>query len=157
VLGVLRSDYELAPQPGLDGIEDLVAKVRRAVMDVSLSRSGAGCSVEPVAGLTAYRVVQEALTNVLKHAGPCTTAVAVEVGDDAPVLTIADDGRAPRSTNRGHGLLGMRDRVAVLGGSLEAGPGAAGGFVVRASLPLGGCRSASSSSTTRSWCGGASR
>ncbi|MGH8978318.1 MAG: sensor histidine kinase [Acidimicrobiia bacterium] len=135
LMGVLRSEVELAPQPGLEAIDDLVENVRRAGMDVELSRTGGG-AVEAIAGLTAYRVVQEALTNVLKHAGPCATNVGVDVGTDALVVTVIDDGRGPRNgMNGGHGLVGMRERVAVLGGTLDAGAGVAGGFVVRARLP----------------------
>jgi signal transduction histidine kinase len=136
MLGVLRSEQELTPQPGLAAIDDLVASVRRAGMDVRLTRAGALRPVDAVAGLTAYRVVQEALTNVLKHAGPCHTGVDVEVGTGALVVTVTDDGRGPRALNGGHGLIGMRERVAVLGGRLDAGAGPRGGFCVRAWLPL---------------------
>jgi signal transduction histidine kinase len=141
LLGVLRSEHEFAPQPGLDAIDDLVATVRRAGMDVALSRSGAADghsagAVNAVTGLTAYRVVQEALTNVLKHAGPCATNVALEVENDSLVGSIVDDGCGPVASNGGHGLVGMRERVAVVGGRLDAGPRAGGGFAVRAWLPL---------------------
>jgi signal transduction histidine kinase len=136
LLGVLRSEHELAPQPDLDAIDELVDTVRRAGMDVSLSRSGNGTPVDAVTGLTAYRVVQEALTNVLKHAGPCATDVGLDVGSETLVVTVTDNGAAPRSSSDGHGLVGMRERVAVLGGTLKAGPGATGGFTVRAELPL---------------------
>jgi signal transduction histidine kinase len=136
LLGVLRSEHAFAPQPGLEAIDDLVETVRRAGMDVRLSRSGASRPVDAVAGLTAYRVVQEALTNVLKHAGPCAADVGVEVADDALIVTVVDDGRGPRSMNGGHGLVGMRERVGVLGGTLDAGAGPRGGFCVRAWLPL---------------------
>ena len=101
------------------------------------SRSRASdTDVDEVAGLTAYRVVQEALTNVLKHAGPCATDISVAVRDDALVVSVVDDGRGPGAVNGGHGLIGMRERVAVLGGTLDAGAGDHGGFVVRARLPL---------------------
>jgi signal transduction histidine kinase len=110
-------------------------------MDVALSRSGAADghsagAVNAVTGLTAYRVVQEALTNVLKHAGPCATNVALEVENDSLVVSIVDDGCGPVASNGGHGLVGMRERVAVVGGRLDAGPRAGGGFAVRAWLPL---------------------
>jgi signal transduction histidine kinase len=136
LLGVLRSEREFAPQPGLEAIDELVETVRRAGIDVRLSRSGTARPVDAVAGLTAYRVVQEALTNVLKHAGPCATDVEVEVGEDALTVTVVDDGCGPGSMNGGHGLVGMRERVGVLGGTLDAGAGPRGGFSVRARLPL---------------------
>ena len=135
LLGVLRSEGGVAPQPGLDAIDDLVDSVRHAGMDVTLSRAS-DTDVDEVAGLTAYRVVQEALTNVLKHAGPCATDISVAVRDDALVVSVVDDGRGPGAVNGGHGLIGMRERVAVLGGTLDAGAGDHGGFVVRARLPL---------------------
>jgi signal transduction histidine kinase len=135
LLGVLRSEHDFAPQPGLESIDDLVETVRRAGMDVRLSRSVVR-PVGAVAGLTAYRVVQEALTNVLKHAGPCATDVALSVSDDALIVCVVDDGAGPSAGNGGHGLVGMRERVSVLGGTLDAGAGPAGGFAVRARLPL---------------------
>ena len=88
-----------------------------------------------MSSVTAYRVVQEALTNVLKRAGPCATNVGVDIGTDALVVTVVDDGRGPRNGSRGHGLVGMRERVAVLGGTLDTGAGPSGGFCVRARLP----------------------
>ncbi len=135
LLGVLRSEGGVAPQPGLAAIDDLVDSVRHAGMDVRFTRL-ADSDVDAVAGLTAYRVVQEALTNVLKHAGPCATDVSVAVRDDALVVSVVDDGRGPGVVNGGHGLIGMRERVAVLGGTLDAGEGDHGGFAVRAWLPL---------------------
>ena len=135
LLGVLRSEGGVAPQPGLDAIDDLVDSVRHAGMDVTLSRAS-DTDVDEVAGLTAYRVVQEALTNVLKHAGPCATDISVAVRDDAILVSVVDNGRGPGAVNGGHGLIGMRERVAVLGGTLDAGAGDHGGFVVRARLPL---------------------
>jgi signal transduction histidine kinase len=137
LLGVLRSEHGRVPQPGLDALDDLVDTVRRAGVRVSLSRSGDVGDVDSVAGLTAYRVVQEALTNVMKHAGSCTADVDVRVAGDVLTVTVSDDGRTPPTTNGGHGLVGMRERVTVLGGTLDAGPAAAGGFVVRAQLPVG--------------------
>jgi signal transduction histidine kinase len=135
LLGVLRSESGVVPQPGLAAIDDLVDSVRHAGMDVRLSRA-TDSDVDAVAGLTAYRVVQESLTNVLKHAGPCATDVSIAVRGDALVVSVIDDGRGPGAANGGHGLIGMRERVAVLGGTLDAGAGDHGGFVVRARLPL---------------------
>ena len=135
LLGVLRSEGGVVPQPGLAAIVDLVDSVRHAGMDVRLTRAN-DSDVDAVAGLTAYRVVQESLTNVLKHAGPCATDVSVAVHGDALVVSVIDDGCGPGAANGGHGLIGMRERVTVLGGTLDAGVGDHGGFVVRAQLPL---------------------
>jgi signal transduction histidine kinase len=136
LLGVLRSEDALAPQPGLDAIEDLVESVRKAGMDVTFTRPGAVRCVDAVSGLTAYRVVQEALTNVLKHAGPCRADVDLTLVDGALVVTVTDDGTGPGGQDGGHGLVGMRERVAVVGGSLDVGAAPGGGFTVRARLPL---------------------
>jgi signal transduction histidine kinase len=136
LLGVLRSEDTLAPQPGLEAIDDLVDSVRRAGMEVTLTRVDAVGSVDAVSGLTAYRVVQEALTNVLKHAGPCRADVGLALADGALVVTVTDDGSGPAGESSGHGLVGMRERVAVVGGTLDAGAAPTGGFTVRARLPL---------------------
>jgi signal transduction histidine kinase len=150
-LGVLRSDAGRAPQVGLDGLEDLVAAVRAAglaveMRDSSASGDGAGngaggLQVAAVVGATAYRVVQEALTNVLRHAAARRAWVEVGVEDGSLVVQVSDDGRgdAPAedlSDGGGHGLVGMRERVTALGGEFAAGPGPQSGFVVRAVLPL---------------------
>jgi signal transduction histidine kinase len=92
-----------------------------------------------LAGVTAYRVVQEALTNVIKHASAARADVELRFGDEALVVTVTDDGRGSGGSAGdlgGHGLAGMRERLAVLGGSLDAGPVPGGGFSVRARLPL---------------------
>ncbi len=137
VLGGLRSEAALAPQPDLASVDDLVASVRQAGLTVDVRTEGAARPVGGVVGLAAYRVVQEALTNVLRHAAARRAEVALAYGDDALVVTVSDDGRGPSGGDGGgHGLAGMRERVAVLGGSLDAGPGAGGGFAVRARLPL---------------------
>jgi signal transduction histidine kinase len=146
VLGVLRSDAALTPQPDLAAIDELVTSVREAGLPVTLahgppSDSGDEADVGEVVGLTAYRIVQEALTNVLKHAGPCDASVCLERTGTALEITVTDTGRggAPvDGRSSGQGLVGMRERVAVLGGRFEAGPGANGhgGFVVKATLPL---------------------
>jgi signal transduction histidine kinase len=145
VLGVLRSDAVLTPQPDLSTLGDLVVSVRAAGLPVTLRWDGVGPAgvgaVDAVVGLTAYRIVQEALTNVLKHAGPCRAEVVLALapapGGEALEVTVTDDGRGPGSPNgAGQGLAGMRERVAVLGGRFDAGPGAAGGFAVHARLPV---------------------
>jgi signal transduction histidine kinase len=146
VLGVLRSDAALTPQPDLAAIGELVASVQAAGLRVTLEDgSGNGDGVDAVVGLTAYRVVQEALTNVLKHAGPCQASVDIGRTDKGLVVTVSDNGRGARapvangqSPGQGQGLVGMRERVTVLGGRFDAGPagGPGGGFVVRATLPL---------------------
>jgi signal transduction histidine kinase len=143
VLGVLRSDAEAdggaarAPQPDLAGVDDLVAAVREAGLTVDVRTEGAARPVTGVVGLAAYRVVQEALTNVLRHAAARRAEVALSFGDDALVVTVSDDGRGPvGGGDGGHGIAGMRERVAIAGGSLDAGPRDGGGFAVRARLPL---------------------
>ena len=139
MMGVLRSDATTAPQPDLAALDELADVVRRAGLPVTLRRTDPVPPVDPVIGLTTYRVVQEALTNVLRHAPGATRAdVDVAVDDHALLVTVSDDGppvAAPGST--GLGLVGMRERVGVLGGTLDAGPSAGGGFRVRARLPLG--------------------
>lgn len=141
VFGVLRadSDADLSPQPDLTTVHELVASMHGTGVEVTLHTSGDDRPVDKVVGLTAYRVVQEALTNVLKHAGRCRAMVGLEFDDDALVVTVDDDGAAaPASADEaGQGLVGMRERVAVLGGTFEAGPRDDGaGFAVRARLPL---------------------
>jgi signal transduction histidine kinase len=143
VLGVLRSEGDggRAPQPDLDAVEDLVASVRQAGLTVAVRTEGEPRAVGGVVGVAAYRVVQEALTNVLRHAAACRAEVALDYGPDALVVTVSDDGRGGTGASgpdrpAGHGLAGMRERVTILGGSLDAGPRAEGGFAVRARLPL---------------------
>ena len=106
-------------------------------MPVQVSTSGSSVDVPPGVDLSAYRIIQEALTNVLKHAGPATARVELTYGEDDLTLRVTDDGRAATTPNgnRGHGLLGVRERVAVVGGEVEAGPRPDGGFEVRARLP----------------------
>jgi signal transduction histidine kinase len=136
VVGVLRSEGGRAPQPDLDAVDDLVASVRQAGLTVAVRTEGRPRAVGGVVGVAAYRVVQEALTNVLRHAAARRAEVALAYGDDDLVVTVSDDGRGGSGGNGGHGLAGMRERVTVLGGSLDAGPRAEGGFAVRARLPL---------------------
>jgi signal transduction histidine kinase len=141
LLGVLRADEagEYQPAPGLADLDRLVADVDSAGLPVDVRIEGTRHDVPPGVDLTAYRIVQEALTNVLKHAGPAHAKVIVGYEPSALRLEIADDGRGVngRATEGGHGLVGMRERVGVYGGTLEAGPVVGGGFRVRARLPYG--------------------
>lgn len=146
LLGVLRSerppDDERAPQPGLGDLPALVDRVRLAGVAVDLTVCPGEGQVGAGHGLAAYRVVQEALTNVLKHAGPRVRArVTVDRAGDVLRLTVTDDGRgvaADATDGRGHGLRGMRERVGVYDGTLRAGPRAGGGYEVYAEIPLKG-------------------
>jgi signal transduction histidine kinase len=140
LLGVLRDggdDRELAPQPGLDQLERLVADVRAAGVPVELRVVGDCRSVPPVVQLTAYRIVQEALTNVLKHAGPARAQVRISRADGRLTVSVADDGAGRTgATAGGHGLIGIRERVALFDGDLRVEPRPEGGFAVEAMLPL---------------------
>jgi signal transduction histidine kinase len=144
LLGVLRTPGDaaddpatLAPPPGIDHLGSLVGGVRDAGVDVRLSVDTSGQGVSPAVDVSVYRIVQEALTNVLKHAGPGASAqVAVSRGDHEVTVTVVDDGWGPRTDpGLGHGLRGIRERVALLGGDLVAGGLPGGGFALRASLP----------------------
>lgn len=134
LLGVLRSDAELAPSPGLDGLAELADRASLAGVRVSLDVRGDSVVPEGV-GLSVYRIVQESLTNVVKHAAPAACTVLVEVTPEAVRVDVADDGPGVKELGVGHGLIGMRERVAVYGGTFSAGPGAGGGFRVVAELP----------------------
>jgi signal transduction histidine kinase len=139
LLGVLRSDdgpAALKPQPGLADLEHLAGTVREAGLPVTLRIEGAPRSLPPALDLSAFRIVQEALTNTLKHAGPVQALVTVRFQDGALELEIADNGRGPSGRSTGHGLVGMRERAAMFGGELEAARASEGGFIVRARLPL---------------------
>jgi signal transduction histidine kinase len=139
-VGLIRGDGEgaqLRPQPRLDDLDELVARLQDDELRVELRREGDATGVPGVLQASAYRIVQEALSNVVKHARPATAVVTVAVADDALRLEVRDDGRrAPADDGRGHGLGGMRDRAAQCGGTLEAGPGPDGGWLVRARLPV---------------------
>lgn len=143
MLGVLRSEAHRAPQPDLTAVDDLVASVRGAGLAVELRTTGPARPVDGLVGVTTYRIVQEALTNVLRHADARRACVELEFEEDALVVRVADDGRGLRAAvpgaaegGGGHGLVGMRERVSVLGGRLETGPAPGGGFTVEARLPL---------------------
>ena len=139
LLGVLRDtdDHaDLAPQPGLAQLDRLVEQVRAAGLPVLLTKEGEG-PLSAGVDMTAYRVVQEGLTNVLKHAGPVATTVAVHC--DAHAVTIALQDAGPRlegSPVEGHGLIGMRERVALYGGSLQLDTPPTGGLALLARIPL---------------------
>lgn len=139
LLGLLRDgDTGVAPQPGLDDVRHLVDEARAAGMQVEADLPESAPDVPDGVGLAAYRIVQESLTNVRKHAGPrASVALRVTVGR-AVEVEVRDDGRgaAAASDGRGLGVTGMRERAAVHGGTLEAGPAPGGGFVVSARLPL---------------------
>lgn len=127
------------PQPAEHDLEALVEQVRGSGVRASLVRMGTARRLPPGIGLTVYRICQEALTNVLKYAGPDpTVTVLVQWRRAALLLEITDDGRgaAADSDGAGHGLLGMRERASMVGGTLSAGPRPGGGFRVRAELPL---------------------
>jgi signal transduction histidine kinase len=131
---------ELAPQPRLSEVPALVARVRTSGLPVDLVVEGTPGRLPPGAELAAYRIVQEALTNTLKHAGPGASAsVRLCHADNALQIDVLDDGRGASTPDDGggQGLHGMRERVAVYGGSVSAGPRSGGGFHVRAVLPCG--------------------
>jgi signal transduction histidine kinase len=140
-LGVLRErpDDPRRPQPGLGDLDALVARTREAGLPVELSEAGSPRALAPGAGLTVYRVVQEALTNVLKHAGAGAKATVELIWErDRLVAVVRDDGAgaaAAPDDSRGRGLVGMRERVEPRGGTLSAGPLPGGGFEVRVEIP----------------------
>ena len=141
LLGMLRSDAAdpLTPQPGLDDVPTLVAQLREAGLPVELRVAGERRELPVGIELSAYRIVQEALTNSLRHAGDARATVDVRYGADALELEIADDGSgggAADPDGGGHGLVGMRERVTLYGGRFDATRTPSGGFVVRASLPI---------------------
>jgi signal transduction histidine kinase len=145
LLGVLRTgDEQLAigPQPGLASLGALIEQVREAGLGVELRIEGEQVPLPPGIDLSAYRIVQEALTNTLKHAGPAEAEIVVRYGSSALDLDVVDNGRGARASvnGSGHGLVGMRERTALYGGRLEAGPCEGGGYAVRARLPLAGGR-----------------
>jgi len=139
LLGALRDEGDgpapRSPEHGDLAIAALVESVREAGVPVSLAVRGDPRPLPHAVALSAYRIVQESLTNVVKHAGPASASVVVGYGVDELLVEVSDDGRGGRSEGTGHGLIGMRERVTLLGGRLRAGPGNDGGFVVEARLP----------------------
>ena len=142
LLGMLRKsddELELAPQPGMEHVGTLIEQVREAGLPVTLDVEGDAAPLPAGVDLSAYRIVQEALTNALKHAGPASARVTVRYGDDELELDIVDDGAgAVNGDGGGHGLIGMRERVSMFGGDLDAGARTEGGYAVRARLPIAG-------------------
>jgi signal transduction histidine kinase len=140
LLGAMRDrgdEAELEPQPGLENLNALVARVRSAGLPVRLDVEGEPVALPRALDLSAYRIVQEGLTNVLKHAEASHAEVVVRHGPDALRVEVRDDGRGPaRSDGLGHGLVGIRERVKLYGGEMTAGPANGGGFVLSASLRL---------------------
>jgi signal transduction histidine kinase len=134
------ADGVRAPQPGLGRLDDLVEQVRQAGLAVDLRVEGEATALPAAVDVSAYRIVQEALTNVLRHAGSARAGVVVRYGSGAVVVQVTDDGErgssAAPTDPTGRGLVGMRERASLLGGSLEAGPRQGGGFQVLATLPV---------------------
>jgi len=142
LLGVLRPETDvedLGPQPGLADVPRLVDQSRAAGLDVSLTMDGAQIDLPARVDLSAYRIVQEALTNALKHAGPGARAeVRLQTDNRGVDIEVLDNGRGVTIlTGSGHGIVGMRERALLLGGRLDVGPRAGGGFHVVAHLPIG--------------------
>ena len=141
LLGILREEGESAdraPQPGIGIIRDLVAHVRDAGLPVELTVEGEPVLLPPGVDLSAYRIVQEALTHALEHDGPAHAWVAVRYGESDVEVEVENDGRVDANGDGdGHGLLGMRERVALCGGELRAEPRSGGGFRICARLPVG--------------------
>ena len=141
LLGLLTATEEgpaLAPQPGLDQLQPLLARMAQAGLPVELQVHGTQRPLPAGLDLTAYRIVQEALTNVLKYATGAQTEVLLDFSEDELKLEVTDSGGVPSNgaSGSGRGLIGMRERVTMYGGQLDVGPIAEGGFRVRARLPL---------------------
>ncbi|MDP9869242.1 sensor histidine kinase [Streptosporangium brasiliense] len=159
ILGVLRDDDGddgRVPYPGLGQIDELAAKAREAGLDIKLEEASPAAPLPSAVGSAAYRILQESITNVIRHAGPTRVTVALKAGIDALEIRVTDEGRRaapghdsadPRlparhpsgtgsSAASGRGIVGMRERCRLLGGDLDAGPLAGGGFEVKARLPL---------------------
>jgi signal transduction histidine kinase len=148
VLGVLRSDTpEIAPQPGLDDLEGLLDSARSAGVTVTPGVSGTARPLPAGVDLSAYRIIQEALSNAMRHAPGAAVQVKLYYGDAALVVEVRNDRCPPRASTSaeqdwvpgdggGHGIIGMRERATMLGGHLQAGPTEKGEFLVTAALPL---------------------
>jgi signal transduction histidine kinase len=133
LLGVLREDADLAPAPTLDALPELVERASMAGVEVEAVVAERR-DLPPPVELAAYRIVQEALTNVVKHAAPARCRVSVRVTAGVVAIEVADDGTRDSGGRPGHGLVGMRERVALYDGEFAAGPAPSGGFTVTATL-----------------------
>lgn len=142
LLGVLNDNGEpapLAPEPGLDGVDSLIARVKEAGLPVELRVEGEPRPLPPGVEMAAYRILQEALTNALKYAGGAATRVVLRYSADAIDIEIVDEGEVSAPAQGiGRGLTGMRERVALFGGTIDAAKREGGGYQVRAHLPLEG-------------------
>jgi signal transduction histidine kinase len=141
MLGLLRgqqAELALKPQPGTAQLGQLAEHMTKTGLLVVLQIEGTPQPLPPGIELTLYRVAQEALTNTLKHAGPATARVVLRYGEHAVALDVLDNGRSQGTPGTGHGLIGMRERVMLYGGSLAAGQCPEGGFAVRVVLPADG-------------------
>lgn len=142
LLGVLRKDPAAAdrsPQPGLAQLDGLLAAARASGLDASLKSTGEPRPLPAALDLSAYRIVQEAITNAMKHSNAARLEVVIDHQPDAIVITISDNGSGATEKvgeSTGHGLIGMRERVELFGGELGAGSSSLGGFTVRARLPI---------------------
>jgi signal transduction histidine kinase len=139
LLAMLRYHEEpgLAPQPGLHSLDDLAGSMTRMGLPVEVVREGAPVELATGIDLSAYRIVQEALTNALKHAGPARATVRLRYTPDHLDLEVVDDGPGTGTGGgSGHGLVGIRERAELYGGHVEAGRCPDGGYAVRARLPL---------------------
>jgi len=143
LLGVLRKqsdDAPLTPQPGLDQVDALIKTAREAGLEASLKVTGERRPLPAALDLSAYRILQEAITNVLKHAHASRVELTIAYQPDAVLLTVSDNGigaQQPVGASTGHGLIGLRERVDLFNGELTSGSGPLGGYVVRAKLPTG--------------------
>jgi signal transduction histidine kinase len=144
LLGAMREDRdgpEMAPQPGLGNLDALFAQVRRAGLPVELHVEGDPLPLPAAIDLSAYRIVQEGLTNALKHAGASRADVEIRYGAGELRIEVRDDGRGPAGGDGlGHGLVGIGERVKLYGGEMSAGPASGGGFVLNTRLPIAGVR-----------------
>jgi signal transduction histidine kinase len=145
ILGVLRRPAGAgdAPVQGVAGLDTLAATTTGAGLPTRVVVSGQARSLPPAVDRAAYRIVQEALTNALRHAGPASAVVTLAYEPGRLAIEVLDDGRGPERSDgelepgSGHGIAGMRERALALGGELDAGSSLLGGFRVRASLPIG--------------------
>ena len=141
IVGLLRTDgHDYAPSPELSMVDQLVEQCSEAGLSVSLEVQGTPRSLPAMIELSGYRIVQESLTNAIKHAGPAANAqVTIEYHDDSLDIAVVDDGRgaaAEVQPTPGHGLLGIRERVEAFGGQIRTGPRIGGGFAVEARIPI---------------------